>query len=174
MKIQIITLFPNMFQEVLNTSMLLKAQKTNSVEFKIINLRDYGLNLRKNVDDRPYGGGLGMIIRIEPISDAIEAAKKNAIDPKVILLSPRGKTFKQSIANQMAKFEDLIFICPHYEGYDERIVDLVDYVISIGNFVVTGGELPAMLVIDSIVRLLPGVLRSSGRVYCGYSMFLSL
>ncbi len=148
-----------MFPGVLNASMLWKAQEKKAVEISYINLRDFGLGPRKQVDDTPYGGGDGMLLKPEPIVAAI--GKARAIDPTatVILPTPRGKIYKQSNAKQLAASKNgLIIICPRYEGYDERITKWVDQQFSIGNYVLTGGELPAMIVIDSVVRLLPGVL----------------
>lgn len=159
MKIQIISLFPEMFPKVLETSMLWKAKDKGIVEYSYINLRDYGLGPRKTVDDTPYGGGDGMLLMIEPLVSAIEAAKK--IDPKatVILPTPRGKLYKQSEAKRLAKeAKGLIIVCGRYEGYDERITGWIDQQYCIGNYVLTGGELPAMIIIDSVVRLLSGVL----------------
>lgn len=159
MKIFIISLFPEMFSGVLNASMLHKAQKVGAVSFEYINLRDFGIGLRKQVDDMPYGGGDGMVLRPEPIVAAIKHAKKQSPEAIVILPTPRGANYKQSIANKLAKEgKDLIIVCPRYEGYDERITKYVDQQICIGNYVLTGGELPAMIIIDSVVRLLPGVL----------------
>jgi len=159
MKIQIITLFPEMFPGVLNASMLWKAQEQGAVEFEYINLRSYGLGPRKQVDDTPYGGGDGMLLKPEPLVAAIETAKKNDPTAKVILPTPRGKLFVQSEAKTLAADGGgYIFICPRYEGYDERIVAYTDLQYCIGNYVVTGGELPSMIMIDAIVRLLPGVL----------------
>lgn len=159
MKIQVITLFPEMFDGVFNTSMLWKAQKEGAAEFSCLNLRDYGLGPRKQVDDTPYGGGDGMLLKPEPLFAAVQAAKKNDPSSKVVLMTPRGQRWKQATARQWAKNETgLIFICGRYEGYDERIVSVVDEQVSVGDYVLTGGELPAMTVIDSIVRLLPGVL----------------
>lgn len=159
MKIQIITLFPEMFEGVLGNSMLWKAQDRDIVEYEFINLRDFGLGSRKQVDDTPYGGGDGMLMKPEPVVAAIEQAKKNDPDAKVLLPTPRGKTYRQSDAKRLAKEDKgLIIICPRYEGYDERITKWVDEVFCIGNYVLTGGELPAMVIIDSVVRLLPGVL----------------
>lgn len=158
-KIQIITLFPEMFDGVFNTSMLWKAQKENAVKFATISLRDFGIGSRKQVDDTPYGGGDGMLLKPEPLFAAVEAAKTNDSTAKVLLMTPRGKRWKQSLAKEHATEEQgLIFICGRYEGYDERIVTLVDEQISVGDYVLTGGELPAMTIIDSVVRLLPGVL----------------
>lgn len=158
-KIQVITLFPEMFDGVLNSSMMWKAQDKNAVEFCMINLRDFGLGLRKRVDDTPYGGGDGMLLMVEPLFSAIEYAKKNNPTAKVILMTPRGMRWVQSEAQKWADSNDsYIFVCGRYEGYDERILTLVDEQVSVGNYVLTGGELPAMTIIDSIVRLIPGVL----------------
>lgn len=159
MKIQIITLFPEMFDGVLNSSMMWKAQDKKAVEFGLINLRDFGLGLRKRVDDTPYGGGDGMLLMAEPLFAAIESAKIHNPTAKVVLMTPRGQRWRQSIAQDWADSNDnYIFVCGRYEGYDERILTLVDEQVSIGDYVLTGGELPAMTVIDSIVRLIPGVL----------------
>lgn len=159
MKIQIITLFPEMFEGVLGNSMLWKAQDRRIVEYEIINLREFGLGAHKRVDDTPYGGGDGMLLKPEPVVAAIEKAKKAAPDARVLLPTPRGKTYKQSDAKRLAADgQDLIIVCPRYEGYDERITDWVDEQLCIGSYVLTGGELPAMVIIDSVVRLLPGVL----------------
>lgn len=158
-KIQVITLFPEMFEGVLNASMMWKAQKEGVVEFELINLRDFGLGPRKQVDDTPYGGGDGMLLKPEPLFAAVEKAKQDDPGAKVALLTPRGQRWKQSLAREWANAEHgYIFICGRYEGYDERIVSIVDEQVSVGDYVLTGGELPAMTVIDSIVRLIPGVL----------------
>lgn len=159
MKVQIITLFPEMFEPVLGASMLWKAKEQGAVEYKLINLRDYGLGPRKTVDDTPYGGGDGMLLMVEPMIKAIEYAKQQDSDATVILPTPRGELYKQSTAKRIAADgKGIILICPRYEGYDERVVDWVDMQVCIGNYVLTGGEIPAMVVIDSVVRLLPGVL----------------
>lgn len=159
MKIQIITLFPEMFEGVFGASMLWKAQKDGIVEYSCINLRDFGLGPRRTVDDSPYGGGDGMLLMIEPLTKAVESAKQIDPDAKVLLMTPRGETWVQSKAKQYADAKrGLIIICGRYEGYDERITSVVDEQISIGNYVLTGGEIPAMIVTDSVVRLLPGVL----------------
>lgn len=158
MKIQIITLFPDMFPGVVNTSMLLKAQNNGQLNISYINLREFGLGPRKQVDDTPYGGGDGMLLRIEPLVSAIEAAKTNDPSARVILPTPRGDTYKQSSAKRLSQESGLIIICPRYEGYDERVTDYVDEQICIGSFILTGGEIPAMVILDSVVRLLPGVL----------------
>ncbi len=159
MKIQIITLFPDMFPGVLGASMLWKAQERNLVEFSYINLRDFGLGPRQQVDDTPYGGGDGMLLKPEPLVAAIELAKQNDPEALVILPTPRGAVYKQSDAKELAERAcGLIFLCPRYEGYDERIIEWIDRQYCIGNYVLTGGELPVMIMIDSIVRLVPGVL----------------
>ena len=158
-KIQIITLFPEMFDGVLNASMLWKAQDKKLTEFKLINLRDFGLGPRKQVDDTPYGGGDGMLLMVEPLFKAIELAKENCPNAKVVLMTPKGERWVQSKAQTWAdSIEDIIIVCGRYEGYDERILNLVDYPVSIGDYVLTGGELAAMILVDSIVRLIPGVL----------------
>lgn len=159
MKIQIITLFPEMFTGVLGNSMLWKASDKNIVQYELIDLRQFGLGPRKQVDDTPYGGGDGMLLMAEPLVAAIEHAKQSSPNSKVILPTPRGEVFKQSHAKALAATnQDLLFICPRYEGYDERVVKWVDTQFCIGNYVLTGGELPAMVMLDSVVRLLPGVL----------------
>jgi tRNA (guanine37-N1)-methyltransferase len=159
MKFQIISLFPEMFSGVLSNSMLWKASDRGIAEYEFINLRDFGLGPRKQVDDTPYGGGDGMLLKPEPLVAAIERAKSNDPDAVVILPTPRGATYKQSDAKKLAADnQGLIILCPRYEGYDERVTKWVDRQYSIGNYVLTGGELPAMIIIDSVVRLLPGVL----------------
>lgn len=159
MKIQVITLFPEMFEGVFKSSMLWKAQDKGIVSYDCINLREYGLGSRKTVDDTPYGGGDGMLLRPEPVVAAIEFAKQQDPTAKVLLPTPRGEIYKQSTAKQLAASKQgLIIVCPRYEGYDERITQFVDSQYCIGNYVLTGGELPAMVILDSVVRLLPGVL----------------
>jgi tRNA (guanine37-N1)-methyltransferase len=159
MKIQVISLFPEMFEGVLNSSMLFKAQKINAVKYELINLRDYGIGPRKQVDDIPYGGGDGMVLKPEPIIEAITFARNNSPNSLVILPTPRGDVYRQSTAKKLAlDNKDLIIVCPRYEGYDERIIEYVDMQICIGNYVLTGGEIPAMIIVDSVTRLLPGVL----------------
>ena len=159
MKISIITLFPDMFDKVFNQSMLWKAQDRKLVVFELIDLRQFGLGPRHQVDDTPYGGGDGMLLKPEPIFAAVEDAKTRNPNAKVVLMTPKGTIWNQANAQKYATSgEDYIFICPHYEGYDERILSIVDYKISLGKFVLTGGELPALTIIDSVVRLIPGVL----------------
>ncbi len=159
MKFQIITLFSEMFDKVLNSSMLWKAQDKKLVNYNLINLRDFGLGPRKQVDDTPYGGGDGMVLKPEPLFAAVAHAKKNDKTARVLLMTPRGKTFNQKTARRLVKDnKGLVIICGHYEGYDERITALVDEEISVGNYVLTGGEIPAMVVTDAVTRLIPGVL----------------
>ncbi len=148
-----------MFKGVLNNSMLWKAQDKGAVVFEYVDLRQFGLGPRQQVDDTPYGGGDGMLLKPEPLVAAIEHAKANDPSALVLLPTPRGEVYKQSTAKQLAADgQGLIIICPRYEGYDERVTKWVDRQYCIGNYVLTGGELPAMIVIDSVVRLLPGVL----------------
>ncbi len=159
MKIQIISLFPEMFAPVLETSMLWKAKNKGIVSYEYINLRDFGLGQRKMVDDTPYGGGDGMLLKPEPLFAAIETAKDS--DPSAItyLMTPRGERLRQPRVQEYAEeAKGMIVVCGRYEGYDERVTTLIDRQVSIGDFVLTGGELPAMTLIDAVVRLLPGVL----------------
>ena len=158
-KIQVITLFPEMFDGVLNSSMMWKAQKEALIEFATINLRDFGVGPRKQVDDTPYGGGDGMLLKPEPLFGAIEKAKADDPSAEVILMTPRGDLWNQASAKDWAgSGNGYIFVCGRYEGYDERVVSLIDRQVRVGDYVLTGGELPAMTIIDSIVRLIPGVL----------------
>ena len=157
--IQIITLFPDAIRPYLDASMLWKAQDKGMAKFELIDLRQYGLGTRKTVDDTPYGGGDGMLLKPEPLVAAIEHAKQRDEKATVILPTPRGKLYKQSDAKRLAgSGNGLIIICPRYEGYDERVTNWVDEQLSVGNYVLTGGELPALTITDSVVRLLPGVL----------------
>lgn len=159
MKIQVISLFPEMFDGVFNASMLWKAQKDGLATMQVVDLRQFGLGTRKTVDDTPYGGGDGMLLKPEPLFKAVEFCKLNSPNAKVLLMTPRGYDFAQKDAQRLEQAkEDLIIICGRYEGYDERITTIVDEQVSIGNYVLTGGEIPAMVVVDSVVRLIPGVL----------------
>ena len=162
-KFTIITLFKEALEPYLNTSMMWKAQDKGLAEFDFVNLRDFGLGPHKSVDDTPYGGGDGMLLRCEPVFNAIESVKAKDPSAKVILPTPVGEIWNQEKAREFADNNDnetkhFIILCPHYEGYDERILSIVDYKISLGKFVLTGGELPALTIIDSVVRLIPGVL----------------
>ncbi|MTI69978.1 MAG: tRNA (guanosine(37)-N1)-methyltransferase TrmD [Firmicutes bacterium] len=159
MKIDVLTLFPEMFNGVLNESIIGRAIDNNIVDINYTNIRDYSNNKHNKVDDYPFGGGPGMVMKPGPIHRAIEDVKSK--DSRVIYLTPKGKVFNQSMAQELSKESHLIFLCGHYEGIDNRVIDnYVTDCVSIGDFVMTGGELPAMVVIDSTVRLLPGVLSS--------------
>ncbi len=205
-KFTIITLFPEALQPYLDSSMLYKAQDRGIIQVEYVNLRDFGLGPHKSVDDTPYGGGDGMLLRCEPVFAAIESIKKSSPQAEVIIPTPVGKVWNQALAREFAgikatekpvevsvspdlvdtaltpktapegefepsnaknasaeatksaDFKHYIILCPHYEGYDERILTIVDHKISLGNYILTGGELPALIIIDSITRLLPGVL----------------
>lgn len=158
-KFQVITLFPELVEAFFSTSMMWKASKEGLVNFLTINLRDFGLGLRRTVDDTPYGGGDGMLLMIEPLVAALEFAKKQDPDAKVLLMTPTDMVWDQSRAGEYAASDDnYIIICGRYEGFDARIDHFIDEKISIGRYVLTGGEIPAMVVIDSMVRLMPGVL----------------
>ena len=158
MKIHVLSLFPPMFEGVFGSSILKKAQDKGAVELAVTDIREFSENKHRQVDDYPYGGGAGMVLKPEPMFNAVEAITEGR-KPRVILMSPQGERFTQKKAEELAKEEDLVFLCGHYEGYDERIREyLVTDEISIGDFVLTGGELAAMTVIDAVVRLLPGVL----------------
>lgn len=147
-----------MFEGPFAHSMIWKAQDKGLVEIKLVNLRDFGIGPRKTVDDTPYGGGDGMVLRVEPVFAAVESIKETEPEAKVLLMTPRGKPFVQADAQKLSTEQSLIILCGHYEGFDERIMSLVDLEISMGDFVLTGGEIPAMTVVDSVVRLIPGVL----------------
>lgn len=157
-KFTIITLFREAIEPYLKTSMMWKAVEKGLAEFEFVNLREFGLGPHRSVDDTPYGGGDGMLLRCEPVFAAIESVKSKDPNAKVILPTPVGETWDQKMAQLMAMDSHYIILCPHYEGYDERILSIVDYKISLGKYVLTGGELPALIIIDSVVRLVPGVL----------------
>jgi len=157
MKIDIITLFPGMFKGAFEESILKRAIKKGCLDLKLHNLRDYSSDKHKKVDDKPFGGGPGMVLQVRPIFDAVSALRKK--ETKVILLSPQGRFFRQKHASKLAKEQHIILLCGHYEGVDDRVREyLVDEEISIGDYVLTGGEIPAMVLVDSIARLIPGVL----------------
>ena len=157
MKIDVLTLFPDMFNNIFSESIIKRAISNNLVEINIHNIRDYSKDPHKKVDDTPYGGGAGMVLMCQPIFDAVKALKTD--NSKVILLTPGGALYKQKIAFNLSLEKHLILICGHYEGFDERIKTVVDMEISIGDYVLTGGEIPAMIIIDSITRLIDGVIR---------------
>lgn len=155
-RIDILTLFPNMFDGFLNESIIKRARNQGLVDINVINFRNYSKDSHNKVDDTPYGGGCGMVLTPQPIFDAVESLKKE--NTYVILLTPDGKTYNQPLAYKLAKFEHIILICGHYEGFDERIRTLADMEISIGDYVLTGGEIPSMVIVDSITRLIDGVI----------------
>lgn len=156
MKISILTLFPEMFN-IFNESIIGRAREKELVKLECLNIRDYTKNKHKKVDDYPYGGGAGMVMTPQPVVDTIRACKENN-KGKVIFLGPKGRTFNQDLAKELAKEKELIFLCGHYEGIDERIFKHVDMEVSLGDFVLTGGEMAAIPIIDSVLRLVPGVL----------------
>jgi tRNA (guanine37-N1)-methyltransferase len=163
MRIDIITIFPKMFMSILNESIIKRAQAKGRVKIHLHNLRDYSQDKHRKVDDRPFGGGSGMVMKPEPIFRAVEALKGNRKEKRnrarIILLTPQGKTLTQKLAKKLARYKHLILICGRYEGVDERVGKfLVDEEISIGNYILSGGELPAMVLLDSVIRLIPGVL----------------
>ncbi len=160
MDIHIFTIFPEMFNGPLNTSILKKAQENELIKIKLVDYRDFSPTKHQNVDDSPFGGGAGMVLKPEPIYAALEAelGDLHSYDGKILLMTPQGKTLDQNIVKELAQEKRLSFICGHYEGFDERIRAVADAEISIGDYVLTGGEIPAMVVIDAVCRLLPGVL----------------
>ena len=163
MNFHVLTLFPEMIMNGLETSILGRAAAKGIVSFEAVNIRDYTLERHGKVDDYPYGGGAGMVMQAEPIYRAYETlVEKIGKKPRVIYMTPQGKTFNQNIAEDLAKEEDLVFLCGHYEGVDERVLEMIatDY-LSAGDYVLTGGELPAMMMIDCISRLVPGVLNNN-------------
>lgn len=156
MKIDILTLFPNMFDGFLTESIIKRAINDNKVEINLIDFREFSKDPHKKVDDTPYGGGSGMVLTCQPIFDAVKSVRDD--DSVVILLTPDGYQYKESLAKELSLKKHLILICGHYEGFDERIRSICDMEISIGDYVLTGGEVPAMVLVDSITRLLPGVI----------------
>jgi tRNA (guanine37-N1)-methyltransferase len=166
MKFHLLTIFPQIFDSYLNESILKRAHEKKIIKFKIHNLRDYTNDKHKTVDDTPYGGGAGMLMKIEPLYKAITAIKKldkkiKLNKRKVVLMSASGKTWNQTMAKKYSKLDEIVFICGRYEGVDARIKNFIDEEISVGDYVLTGGELPALTIIDSITRLIPGVLGNS-------------
>lgn len=162
MKIDILTLFPSMFDGFKTESIIKRAIANGKVEINIIDFRKYSKLNNNQVDDTPYGGGAGMVLMPEPLFDAIEDVRTP--ESKVIILTPSGTPYKQKMAYDLSKEKHLIFVCGHYEGFDERILTLADYEISIGDYVVTGGELPSMVLADSIIRLIPGVINERSHI----------
>ena len=162
MKIDILTLFPNMFDGVFGDSILKRAIDDGKVEINLINFRDYSLDTHGKVDDTPYGGGAGMVLKCQPIFDCVKSIRRE--ESKVILLTPSGVPYQQSMAYDLSKEKHLILMCGHYEGFDDRIRSICDLEISIGDYVLTGGEIPAMVLVDSITRLLPGVITDESHI----------
>lgn len=156
MRIDILTLFPKMVEGFLTESIIKRAIEKGNVEINVIDFREYSFLNNRQVDDTPYGGGAGMLLRCEPIFECLDAIRTP--EAHVIMLSPEGKIYKQGIANRLKEYKHLILLCGHYEGFDERIKTIVDEIISIGDFVLTGGEIPAAAIVDSVVRLIPGVI----------------
>jgi len=159
LKIGIVTIFPNIFKPILNESIIKRAQEKGKVKFEIFDLRDYTDDPHRKVDDRPFGGGPGMVIRPEPVFNVMEEIKKKSLKVKTILLTPQGVKFNQRIARRLSREKHIVLICGRYEGVDERIREaLIDEEISIGDYILTGGEVPALVLIEAIIRLIPGVL----------------
>ena len=156
MRIDVLTLFPEMFENFVNTSIIKRAINSKNVKVNLINIRDFSEYNNNQVDDTPFGGGNGMVIMCDPVFKALESVKTK--ESYVVIMTPRGKVFNQSYSKKYKELKHLIIICGHYEGFDERIYSLADEEISIGDFVLTGGELPAMCIMDSIIRLIPGVI----------------
>ena len=170
MKIDIITLFPSMFTGFLNESIIGRAIKENKVEINLINLRDFTKEKHGHVDDTPFGGGAGMVLMCQPVFDCINSVRTD--DSLVIMMTPQGKPYKQAIAKELTLKKHIIILCGHYEGFDERIRSIVDLELSIGDYVLTGGEIPAMAITDSIVRLLDGVIVDDSHEYDSYSNWM--
>lgn len=162
MKFDIITIFPNIFKSYFSESIVKRAQEKHLIKINIHNLRDYAKDKHKSVDDKPYGGGPGMVMMVEPIFKAVKVLKKSKVQSpksKVILFSPKGEKFDQRMAKRFSKLDQLIMICGRYEGVDERVVKYIaDEEVSIGDYILTGGEIPAMIVVDAVTRLIPGVI----------------
>ncbi len=161
MQISIITLFPSMFESIFAYSIIRRAQRKGQIKINIVDLRDFGIGRHKTVDDKPYGGGVGMVLRVDVLDQAINSVRLKKGREKVALLDPKGEVYKQKTAEKFSKLDHLILVCGHYEGFDERIRKLVDLEISIGDFVLSGGEIAAAAIAESVVRLVPGVLKNS-------------
>jgi len=159
LKFKVITLFPEFIKTLENYSVIGRAANKGIIKIEPINLRDFGLGSYKQVDDKPYGGGPGMLLRVDVLHQAIQKANlRSSKNRRIILLSPDGKTFDQAKAEELTNFNEIVLVCGHYEGFDARVEDFVDEKISVGNYIVSGGELPALTVIDAVSRLIPGVL----------------
>ena len=167
MKIDILTLFPNMFENVFNESIIKRAVDKKLVDIKIHDIRDYTTDKHNRVDDYAFGGGKGMVLMPEPVYNAIEDVKTK--DSIVIMMTPQGKTYNQKMAYQFSKQKHIIILCGHYEGFDERIRSFVDLEISVGDYVLTGGEIPSMIMVDSIARLVDGVIETDSHLYDSFN-----
>lgn len=175
MKISILTLFPEMFKGPFDYSIIKRAIDNNLIKIEFINIRDFGLGKHQLVDDTPYGGGNGMVLRADVLKKAIENAKDNKLnanEQKIVLLSAHGKKFDQKKAKSYSKLKNLILICGHYEGFDERIKNFIDEEISVGDFILTGGEIPTMLITDSVARLIAGVIKKGSADFESFSPYL--
>ncbi|HUD05001.1 MAG TPA: tRNA (guanosine(37)-N1)-methyltransferase TrmD [Patescibacteria group bacterium] len=175
MKISIITLFPEMFGGPFDSSIIKRAIDKKLVEINFVNLRDFGLGAHKTVDDTPYGGGKGMILKVDVLQKAIEAVKDKKLNKKaqkVILLSAHGKQFAQKKAQSFSKLKNLILVCGHYEGFDERVKKFIDEEVSVGDFILTGGEIPAILITDAVLRLVGGVIKEDSAAFESFSPYL--
>ena len=175
MKISIITLFPQMFKGAFDFSIVKRAIDNKLIEISFLNIRDFGIGKHKLVDDTPYGGGNGMVLRVDVLEKAISSAKIKKLsnkEQKVVMLSAHGKKFDQKKAREYSKLKNLILVCGHYEGFDERIKNFIDEEISVGDFVITGGEIPAMLITDSVARLVEGVIKKDSSEFESFSPYL--
>lgn len=175
MKISIITLFPEMFSGPFDSSIIKRAIDKKLIEINFVNLREFGLGDHQTVDDTPYGGGKGMILKVDVLQTAIEDTKNKEIkdnEQKVILLGAHGRQFKQEIAKSFSNLKHLILICGHYEGFDERIKQFIDEEVSVGDFILTGGEIPAMLITDAVSRLVSGVIKEDSATFESFSPYL--
>lgn len=173
MKISILTLFPEMFSGPFSESIIKRASEKKLVSINICNLRNFGIGKHKVVDNKPFGGGIGMLLRVDVMDKAIESLKDNKLlksEQKSILLDAGGKIYNQGLSQSYSRLKHLILICGHYEGFDERVKTLVDEIISIGDFILTGGEIPAMMITDSIIRLIPGVLKKEASSHESFSI----
>lgn len=175
MKISIITLFPEMFKGPFDSSIIKRAIDNKLIEINFVNLRKFGIGDHQTVDDTPYGGGKGMILKVNVLQSAIEDTKDKKLkkdEQKIVLLGAHGKQFKQEVAQSFSKLKHLILICGHYEGFDERIKEFIDMEISVGDFILTGGEIPAMLITDAVCRLVNGVIKEDSAAFESFSPYL--
>lgn len=164
MKIKVLTLFPAMFDSLLSASLIGKAIEKGALTVELVNIRDYAPDKHKQVDDYPFGGGAGMVMKADVLLRCIEAAKADVSEPPVIYMGPQGKPFSQRMAWDLSRLDSLVLLCGHYEGIDQRVMSRVDDTVSIGDYVLTGGELPAMVLIDAVARLVPGIIGSEDSV----------